>query len=72
MTPLCSSCGEPATCAHGAAWEHDRYACPAHDPLATPGFTTTPLPTGFWYRSLDPAIAVPHTTGHLGIAPWPS
>lgn len=64
----CSDCGEPATAAWGAAWSGSRLSCPRHDPLAAPGFTAGPLPTGFWYRSLGVNVVVPHTTGHLAVA----
>jgi hypothetical protein len=66
--PKCGDCEADATAAWGYVASADVYACATHDPLARPGFTAGALPPGFWYRSLQPVLSMPHTTGHLGMA----
>jgi hypothetical protein len=65
--PKCGDCDATATAAWGYIASADCYACAEHDPLSRPAFTAAPLPPGFWYRSLQPVLSMPHTTGHLGM-----
>jgi CubicO group peptidase (beta-lactamase class C family) len=61
-----AGCGATATGAWTAYWSNGHLCCDACAPWHN---TAMPLPAGFAYRSLGPVPpAVPHTTGHLGVA----
>jgi len=67
--PTCDTCPQRATCCYSYGGQ-THYACDGHDPTKQPGWLTCTASWSFTYRTLDNSLAVPHTTGHLGLA-WP-
>lgn len=65
----CSACGADATATWGGIGIVGQFACPEHDPLTGPGATanTTAQQPGFHYMSLVQPLAMPFSTGHLGV-----